>query len=121
MLENSMKKCQRLTEAFKTGAFSCGNQSDYLVTDAQSALRVWRKLFFGLLKDNERATLGDGEVETPIDVNGRDFPLSDFEGVGPQFLNSLNRVKTLSQNPEYLVVWKLYIYLHIYISVNLIY
>ncbi|XP_049315675.1 uncharacterized protein LOC125779126 [Bactrocera dorsalis] len=50
---------RRLTEGFKTGAYSCRTLKGDLVTDAQSILRLWREHFSSLLNGSERITPGE--------------------------------------------------------------
>ncbi|XP_049304006.1 uncharacterized protein LOC125776321 [Bactrocera dorsalis] len=75
------EKMRRLTEGFKTGAYSCRTPQGDLVTDGQSILKLWREHFSSLLNGSERTTPGEGEPDTPIDDDGADVPLPDHEEV----------------------------------------
>ncbi|XP_050337863.1 uncharacterized protein LOC126764111 [Bactrocera neohumeralis] len=75
------KKMRRLTEGFKTGAYSCRTPKGDLATDAQSILKLWREHFSSLLNGSERTTPGEGEPGSPIDDDGADVPLPDHEEV----------------------------------------
>ncbi|XP_049301820.1 LINE-1 retrotransposable element ORF2 protein isoform X6 [Bactrocera dorsalis] len=74
-------KMRRLTEGFKTGAYSCRTPKGDLVTDAQSILKLWREHFSSLLNGSESTTPGEGEPDSPIDDDGADVPLPDHEEV----------------------------------------
>ncbi|XP_049315624.1 uncharacterized protein LOC125779109 [Bactrocera dorsalis] len=75
------EKMRRLTEGFKTGAYSCRTPQGDLATDAQSILKLWREHFSSLLNGSERTTPREGEPDTPIDDDGADVPLPDHEEV----------------------------------------
>ncbi|XP_049316710.1 uncharacterized protein LOC125779404 [Bactrocera dorsalis] len=75
------EKMRRLTEGFKTGAYSCRTPQGDLVTDAQSILRLWREHFSNLLNGSDSTTPGEGELDSPIDDDGADVPLPDREEV----------------------------------------
>ncbi|XP_050331585.1 uncharacterized protein LOC126760169 [Bactrocera neohumeralis] len=75
------EKKRRLTEGFKTGAYSCRTPKGDLVTDAQSIVKLWREHFSSLLNGSERTTPGEGEPDSPIDDDGADVPLPDHEEV----------------------------------------
>ncbi len=75
------EKMRRLTEGFKTGAYSCRTPKGDLVTDAQSILKLWREHFSSLLNGSERITTGDGEPNFPIDSDVADVSLPDHKEV----------------------------------------
>ncbi|XP_049306667.1 uncharacterized protein LOC125777006 [Bactrocera dorsalis] len=64
------EKMRRLTEGFKTGAYSCRTPKGDLVTDAQSILKLWREHFSSLLNGSESTTPGEGEPDSQIEDDG---------------------------------------------------
>ncbi len=58
------QKVRRLTEGFKTGAFSCKNKDGELSTDIQINLKLWREHFSNLLNSDSCAC--HREVKIPI-------------------------------------------------------
>lgn len=72
---------RRLTEGFKTGAYLFRNQEGNLVTDTQSILSLLREHFSNLLNGSEITIPGYGGTETPIDDDGIDIPIPDYDEV----------------------------------------
>ena len=76
------QKVRRLTEGFKTGAFSCKNKDGDLVTDVQSNLKLWREHFSNLLNSDSCACHRESEdPDTPIVDDGIVVPLPDHDEV----------------------------------------
>ncbi|XP_054745958.1 uncharacterized protein LOC129250353 [Anastrepha obliqua] len=79
------QKVRRLTEGFKTGAFSCKNKDGDLVTDIQGILKFWRKHFSNLLSSDScvchRECRECEDPDTPIVDNGIDVTLPDNDEV----------------------------------------
>ncbi|XP_054745770.1 uncharacterized protein LOC129250151 [Anastrepha obliqua] len=74
------QKVRRLTEGFKTGAFSYKNKDGDLVTDIQSSLKLWREHFSNFLKSDSCACHRECEdPDTPIDDDGIDVTLPDHD------------------------------------------
>ncbi|XP_050335103.1 uncharacterized protein LOC126762422 [Bactrocera neohumeralis] len=75
------ERMRRLTEGFKTGAYSCRTPKGDLVTDVQSILKLWKEHLSSLLNGSESITPREGEPDYPIDHDGADVPLPEHEEV----------------------------------------